>query len=255
MSRPLRHALLALAGLTIAATWLYLVFAQPADTRWDKLADSQSSTIALVGFLVPAVISLVAVAPQLPVRTLALLPVSLALNIVFGQVVGTMGLPLPLYLDTLGTVLVGALAGPSAGMATGVLSALVWGTLNPTVVPFAAAYGFVGLAAGWVGKLWHGAWWRVACLSVFTGFVTALLSAPIASFIFGGTAGTGTGLLVSFFRSLGIDTLAAVFLQSWISDPIDKLLVFTAIWVIIRAMPRRTLRTFARHDNAPQDHN
>ena len=73
------------------------------------LADAKSSTIALVGFLVPTLLILAVVVPRLPVRTLTLLPVALAINVV-SQVIGTMGLPLPLYFDSIGTVLVGALA-------------------------------------------------------------------------------------------------------------------------------------------------
>nr|WP_257823014.1 ECF transporter S component [Corynebacterium sp. zg254] len=238
-------AVLALAVLCVVATWSYLVITQPTDSQWESLADSHSSTIALVGFLVPAILALIVIVPRLPVRTLGLLPVALALNIILGQVIGTMGLPVPLYLDSIGTVLVGSLAGPAAGMTTGILSSLIWGTFNPTVVPFAAAYAFVGIAAGLLRKLFLSAWWKVALVSLVVGFITALLSAPVASFIFGGTAGTGTGLLVSFYRSLGFDTITAVFLQSWTSDPIDKLIVFTIVWLVIRALPQRARRTFA----------
>ena len=245
MSPTISRALLAISGIIIAATWLYLVLSQPTDSNWEALADSRSSTIALVGFVAPAVLALIAIIPRLPVRTLTLMPVALALNIVVGQVIGTMGLPLPLYFDSFGTVLVGALAGPAAGVVTGVLSALVWGTFNPTVIPFAAAYAFVGLAAGLLRRWWRGSWWRIALAALVVGFLTALLSAPVASFIFGGTAGTGTGLLVSFYRSLGFETLTAVFLQSWTSDPLDKLIVFSVIFAVIRALPQRTLRTFA----------
>lgn len=246
-SPAVSRTLLILAGIIIAGTWLYLVGTQPTDSNWKSMADATSSTIALVGFLLPAILALIALVPRLPVRTLTLMPVALVINIVIGQVVGTMGLPLPLYLDSFGTVLVGALAGPGAGLVTGVLSALVWGTFNPTVVPFAAAYAFIGVAAGFLGRWWLGPWWRLGFMAVLIGFINALISAPIASFIFGGTAGTGTGLLVSFYKTLGFDTLEAVFLQSWTSDPLDKFLVFSVVWLVIRALPERTYKTFATH--------
>lgn len=199
----------------------------------------------MLGFLIPAILALIAIVPQLPVRTLTLIPVALALNIVLGQVIGTMGLPFPLYLDSIGTVLVGALAGPWAGLATGVTSALVWGTFNPTVVPFAAAYAFVGVSAGLLRRYFVGSWWKLGLWALLVGFIAALLSAPVASFIFGGTAGTGTGLLVTFYRSLGADQFLAVFLQSWTSDPLDKLIVFTIVWLVIRWLPKRSRRAFA----------
>lgn len=245
---PLARIVLTIAGIMIVATWLVLVITQPTDSPWESLADARSSTIALIGFLVPAILILAVIVPRLPVRTLTLLPVALAINVVLGQVIGTMGLPVPLYLDSIGTVLVGALAGPVAGVGTGVLTSIVWGTFNPTAVPFAAAYAFVGLAAGLLRPWFRSAWWRIGLAGLVVGFITALLSAPIASFIFGGTAGTGTGLLVTAFRSLGFEPMTAVFLQSWISDPIDKLFVFTIVWIVIRALPQRTRRTFTEKE-------
>ena len=45
-------------------------------------------------------------------RTLVLMPVAIAINIAVGEIVTR--LKLPIYLDSIGTVLVGALAGPWA---------------------------------------------------------------------------------------------------------------------------------------------
>ena len=248
LSQSLRIALVSIAVVIYVVTWLYLVLNQPDDSDFTTMADSASTTIALVGFLVPTIMALIAVIPTLPVRTLALMPVALVLNIVVGQVVGTMGLPLPLYLDSFGTVLVGVLAGPAAGLATGGLSAMVWGTFNPTIICFAAGYALLGLAAGLVRKLFESSWWKVALAALVLGFFSALVSAPVASFIFGGTAGTGTGLLVSFYQGLGASQTTAVFLQSWTSDPLDKLIVFLVVWVVVRSLPERSRRTFAPDD-------
>ena len=85
-------------------------------------------------------------------RTLVLMPFAMALNIVLGSVVGQF-LRLPIYLDSIGTVLVGALAGPLPGLVTGVLSDLLWGYAipppvgSPTVGPFSITAGFIGLLA------------------------------------------------------------------------------------------------------------
>ena len=52
--------------------------------------------------------------------TWVLIPVAIAINIVIGQVV--IWLRLPVYLDSIGTVFVGVLCGPWAGALTGALS-------------------------------------------------------------------------------------------------------------------------------------
>ena len=58
-------------------------------------------------------------------RVITLMPVAIAINIVLGVVVQQY-LKLPIYLDSIGTILVGVLAGPLAGAATGILSNLIW---------------------------------------------------------------------------------------------------------------------------------
>jgi energy-coupling factor transport system substrate-specific component len=77
--------------------------------------------------------------------TLVLIPVAIAINIAVGQLIYT--LKIPLYLDSIGTVLVGVLAGPWAGALTGLLSNLIWGlpALNVTYAPFAAVAAVIGL--------------------------------------------------------------------------------------------------------------
>lgn len=238
-------ALLSTAAVLYLATWITLVVVHPGDTDWSSIAASHASLLALLGFLVPTVLALVAVVPRLPVRSLTLLPAALVLNIVVGQVIGTMGLPVPLYLDSIGTVLVGVLAGPGAGLVTGSLSALVWGTFNPTVIPFAAGYAMVGLVAGVTGRLIRRSWWWTVVVGAVVGVFSAVMAAPVASFIYGGTAGTGTGLLVTFYRSLGAGPVEAVFLQSWTSDPADKVIVFAAVAAVVRSLPQRAVRAFA----------
>ena len=59
--------------------------------------------------------------------TWVLMPVAIAINIAMGQIVVL--LHLPVYLDSIGTVLVGIICGPWAGALTGALSNTVWGLL------------------------------------------------------------------------------------------------------------------------------
>jgi energy-coupling factor transport system substrate-specific component len=86
-----------------------------------------------------------------------LIPIAIAINVVLGQTVGT-ALKLPIYLDSIGTILVGVLAGPIAGAATGLLSNLAWTFLlagtpfgSPFAWPFAIVAIEIGLLAGVFG--------------------------------------------------------------------------------------------------------
>jgi hypothetical protein len=95
---------------------------------------------------------------QFTTRVIVLMPVAIAINIVLGATV-QQGLKLPIYLDSIGTILVGVLAGPLAGALTGVLSNLIWGYLLPSPIgstttgPFAITAGVIGLLAGLWGQL------------------------------------------------------------------------------------------------------
>jgi hypothetical protein len=97
------------------------------------------------------------IARQFTTRTIVLMPLAIALNIVLGQTVAS-ALKLPVYLDSVGTILVGVLAGPLAGAATGLLSNLAWTFVlgstpfgSPYAWPFAIVAAEIGLLAGVFG--------------------------------------------------------------------------------------------------------
>ena len=234
-------ALAGVGALFIAATWLFVVVARPTD--WSSVGASSQALITLGGYVTGAVLLLVATVPALPARLVSMIPVALVLNIVVGQIIGSVGIPL--YLDSTGTVLVAALAGPWAGIATGVLSSLVWSAFNPSVLPFAATSAAVGGLAGVAIK--HGALKNIATVllsGAVIGIVVGMLAAPVAAFVYGGTAGVGTGAVVSLLREMGHSLLQSVTLQSFISDPLDKALVMLLVWLVLKSLPKRTLAAF-----------
>jgi energy-coupling factor transport system substrate-specific component len=79
---------------------------------------------------------------------------------------------------------------------------------------------------------------------VITGIVAALISAPIAANLFGGVTGSGTDFLVAAFRQAGSDIQTATFQQGLLSDPVDKLVTFFVVYLILTAMARRTKARF-----------
>jgi energy-coupling factor transport system substrate-specific component len=133
--------------------WLHICTA-------DEAACVQPVQVAyLAALLLGAVIFAIAMARSRSLRTatLALIPVAIAVNIAMGSIVAY--LKLPIYLDSIGTVLVGVLCGPLAGALTGLLSDLIWSILplagggGPTIAFFAPVGGVIGLMAGfWAGR-------------------------------------------------------------------------------------------------------
>ena len=74
--------------------------------------------------------------PIFSTRMLVLMAIGIALNMTLGQL-ATM-LKLPIFLDSLGTMLVAVLCGPWIGGLTGLVTNLLWGLIQgPTAACFA----------------------------------------------------------------------------------------------------------------------
>lgn len=192
-------------------------------------------------------------------RILVLIPAAAALNMVIGYVVGNAvpTLPIPLYLDSLGTVLAGLLAGPLVGALTGVLANTALAVLNqPSWLAFALPAGIIGILAGLAGErglVQLGSakgLARTLLVGLGVGLVAAAISAPIAAYVFGGATGAiGPDALVAYFRSLGSSVLTASYYQSLISDSADKVLTFGLIWAALKATSPRAI---ARYPSGPR---
>ncbi len=93
---------------------------------------------------------------QFDTRTIVLIPIAIAINIVLGQTVAA-ALKVPIYLDSIGTIFVGAVAGPIPGMVTGLLANLIWQFVLPppfhsdVAGPYAIVAAEIGLLAGLFG--------------------------------------------------------------------------------------------------------
>lgn len=178
--------------------------------------------------------------------SIVLMAVGIAINIGGGQVPRMVGLPL--YLDSIGTVLVGALVGPWAGAITGFLSNVVWTLtgLYPQAIAWAGVAAIIGALAGVFGQSgWLKEWWKAVLAGLVTGVVAAILSAPIAAYVFGGVTGSaGTDAIVGAFRAAGFDALFSNVAQGTMSDPLDKAITFLVVWAILLALPLRLKARF-----------
>jgi energy-coupling factor transport system substrate-specific component len=122
-----------------------------------------SAIALLVAFVVYAGIEyaqtqrLESITSQFDTRTIVLIPIAIAITIILGQTVAA-ALKVPIYLDSIGTILVGVLAGPIAGALTGGLANLIWTYILPApfhsdyAAPFFIVAVEIGLLAGIFGK-------------------------------------------------------------------------------------------------------
>lgn len=177
------------------------------------------------------------------VRLLALIPVAVAINLALSAAVDAVGLPL--FLDTTGTILATALAGPAVGIATGALTSAVNSLRNPTFWPFVVVQVLVALYA-WLAA--RGGWFRSLRTAVpaglLLGVLAALTSTPISYLIFGCATTGGIALTTKLGQLLGLSDLGACFFGSFLSDFGDKAVTFALVTTVLHALPRRTAARF-----------
>ena len=116
---------------------------------------------------------------QFTTRTFVLIPFAIALNIILGQTV-VAALKLPIYLDSIGTILVGVLAGPIAGALTGFLANVLWAYVIPPPFnyPPAAAFAIVAATIGLLAGSYSG-----------LGFLRPRMNRPAGELVLAGAVG------------------------------------------------------------------
>jgi energy-coupling factor transport system substrate-specific component len=142
-------------------------------------------------------------------RTIVLIPIAIAINIVLGQTVGN-ALHIPIYLDSIGTILVGVLAGPIPGLVTGLLANLIWTYVLPApfhsdyAAPFAIVAAEIGFFSGVLGQI---GWFRSRPKTEPRRLLVGALAVGLVVFVIGyyGFLPFYTGGTVDFFG----DTAAA----------------------------------------------
>ena len=102
-------------------------------------------------------------------RNLVLVAIGIALNLALGQAASFLNLPI--FLDSVGTVLAAVLAGPVIGGLTGLLTNLLWGLLQgPTAAFFAPVAMMIGIAAGLLARAGlFRTWWQAAISGAVIG--------------------------------------------------------------------------------------
>jgi energy-coupling factor transport system substrate-specific component len=114
------------------------------------------------------------------------------------------------------------------------------------VVALVAAVAIAALAVAWARRGEHARFFPVWVAGATTGVVAALIAAPIAAGVFGGVTGGGTDLLVALFRTLGLGVFGSVLAQGLTSDPLDKTISFTVVFIILTALPITVRTMFSR---------
>lgn len=184
--------------------------------------------------------------------TWVLIPVAIAINIAIGQIV--LVSKLPVYLDSIGTVLVGVLCGPWAGALTGALSNFVAGIIfDPGWWPWIPVAAVIGLTAGFCANAgFFKTWWKVAVTGFLIAVAATIAGSPIAVLL-GGISASGSSLITAFLLQTGKGILEAVLTTNFLVEPIDKISTSLLAFAILDGLSARYLARFPRGENAQLD--
>lgn len=164
-------------------------------------------------------------------QQLTMMALAIALNIVMGNL--ALLLRLPIYLDTMGTILSAALFGPVAGMVVGMASALITGV---TVDLFSLYYSpvqlCIGMIAGWLLSQ-RSPNWSFPVKVLLIALSGTLISSLITAYFFGGITSSGSSLIVQLLHGLGLNQLTSIILVQIGTDYLDK---FLSILVVVHTV-------------------
>ncbi|MHC1749276.1 MAG: ECF transporter S component [Cellulosilyticaceae bacterium] len=175
---------------------------------------------------------------KLDVYTITLVGFGMALNVVGAFI--ALNLRLPIYMDSIGTILVACLLGPQYGILTGIGGSIVSGiTFDIYSLYMAPVQISTGFMTGWLyQKGWLSG--RKTLLGTFgVAIPTAMLSGIIAAVVFGGITSSGSSYVVQMLIAMGIPDVVSVFIiQIW-TDYLDKYVAILLIGITIKRLPRK----------------
>lgn len=155
-----------------------------------------------------------------------MIPLGVAINYVGGQIATSLGLPI--YLDSIGTIIVAAI---------NIIASLVQGNVMASL--FALCNIGSGLIVGYMArygkykKIWH-----IVIATVLVSLWNSIIAAPISMVVYGGIDGNvGTNLMIVGFQALGTDLASAAFLARIPANLVDKGIACVIAWIILRKLP------------------
>jgi energy-coupling factor transport system substrate-specific component len=176
---------------------------------------------------------------------LVLIPAAIGINYIGKLFAGI--LKLPLWLDSIGTVLASMLAGPVIGALAGAINNIIYGL---TVDPISFVYGITSVAIGLtVGILFYkgliSSWGKAVVAGLIIGLVATIVSTPINIAFWGGQTGNVWGDALFAIVLANTDSIwLASFLDEIVVDVPDKLLVVLISYGIYRGLPRNVVQLY-----------
>lgn len=187
-----------------------------------------------------------AIVKKLTTNMLVFMAMAVGLN--FAGCFVALVLKLPVYLDSMGTLLSAVLMGPAAGAAVGGLTALINGaTIDPVSLYFLPVQVVAGVSTGLLFKSGRFEGLKSVLAIVLVTLFVSVMSSVIVAFVFNGVTSSGSSLIVAVLKNSGINIVASVFSTQIVTDLLDKAICFSVVFGIIKVMPVPLKNKLVKH--------
>ena len=176
------------------------------------------------------------------VRKMCVVALAIVLNVIGGQI--ALMLHLPIYLDSIGTIMIAMLYGPVYGMLPPLLYGLVMGfTLDIYSLYFMPVGLMLGLVTGLVSKYFSLKKWRMIPGAMLITIPGTIVSSVITAVLFGGITSSGSTVIVQVLNKAGLGLTASVFIVQILTDYLDRLLSLFVVSYLLHVIPSDLYRT------------
>ena len=170
------------------------------------------------------------------VRKMCVVALAIVLNVIGGQI--ALFFHLPIYLDSMGTIMIAMLYGPVYGMLPPLLYGLVMGfTLDIYSLYFMPVGLMLGLMTGLVSKYFSLKKWRMIPGAMMITVPGTIVSSIITAVLFGGITSSGSTVIVQVLNKAGLGLTASVFIVQILTDYVDRLLSLVVVSYLFRVIP------------------
>lgn len=174
---------------------------------------------------------------------ITLVGVGIALNIVGAFI--ALGIRLPIYLDSLGTIMVSFILGPIWGVITGVTGSVISGvTFDIYSLYFAPVQIFTGLFAGFLFSRGFMKGKRIIVSTFVMSIFISIVGAIITVVVFGGITSSGSSYILVTLTNLGVNPVLSAFIVQFLTDYADKLIACMLMVSVVARIPATLLNKF-----------
>lgn len=164
---------------------------------------------------------------------IAMVAMAICINYIGGQL--ALALHLPIYLDSIGTILIGAMFGPAFGVLPPMISGILMAFTGDIYSLYFAPVGMIlGLTAGFVLKRIHSVGFMLLLSAFLITLPGTIVCAIINAILFGGVTSSGSSAIVAALSHTPLGLTGAIFVVQIFTDYLDRVISLALVMVVLR---------------------